>query len=51
MQGYSISAEYIAGFKDKRKSQEAKQSLSEKENLEEPGKKRLKMRICGLPFY
>lgn len=39
MQSYSISAEYIAGFKDKKKSQEAKQRLSEKENLEETGKK------------
>lgn len=39
MQGHSISAEYSAGFKDKRKSQEVKQSLSEKENLEEPRKK------------
>lgn len=39
MQGCFISAEYTDGFKDKRKSQEVKQSLSEKENLEEPAKK------------
>jgi len=32
------------------KSQEVKQSLSEKKNVEEPGKK-LKMKICILSFY
>lgn len=46
MQGHSTTAQYPDGFKNKRKSQEVSQSLSEKENLEEPGKRAKDGNLC-----